>query len=214
MTSVSIENALWAAGLLGHAVLFFVLVHRGRARRFPVLTSLIAYTGLQSVFCFELYRVGTPIQMYLYFWRSTAIGYVLQVAFILELAFAVMRSTGILVRQAFKLFLAWSAVGLLAAAILSHQLTSRHVSGWDLWDMRGTFFATSLSCLLYLALLNAVNRWHLPWRSHVMVLGQGFAVWQMVSAVVESAHIWAGWVWEDKAYDTVSWSARLKCASG
>lgn len=87
---------------------------------------------------------------------------------------------------------------------MSHALTAQNATGWDLWDLRATYFATCLKCFVYLAVLRAVNACHLPWSSHVISLGVGLALWQFVSACMDSAHIWSGWRWVDKTYDEVS----------
>ena len=209
MGAGSIEQFLWAAGLAGHAALLFVLVRRHQAQRFPIFTFLIGYNILQTLFLFGLYQKGSNHQQYVYFWWTQAFGYVLEVAFIFELALAVMQASGRLTKQAFRLFLSWSGVGVLLAALISQALTARGASGLDLWDMRATYFATCLTCFLYLAMLRAVNFWRLPWQSHVMTLGQGFAVWQFVSTFLDSVHIWSGWRWADKAFDDVGKSVYL-----
>lgn len=205
MWSIDLERFLWAAGLFGHAVLLFLLIHRHHVRRFPVFTVLVGYNVLQSVFVFWcLSHLGTPRQQYFYFWLALAVGYVLEIAFIVEIAMAVMRASGLLVKQALRHFLFWAALGSVFVALVTHGLTARKVTGWDLWDMRATYFATCVTGVLYLAMLRAVNLWQLPWRSHVMILGQGFTIWQFASTLMDSAHIWRGWRWADKGFDQVS----------
>lgn len=213
MRSISVENILWMAGLVGHAILLCLLIARSHTRHFPVFTTLVGYNISLSIFLFLLYRFGSPHQQYVYYWRATALEYVLEIAFIVELASAVMRASGLWMKKALVPFLSWSVAALGASALLSRLLTADKLQGMDLWDMRATYFATSLTCFLYFALLRAVNLWHLPWRSRVMVLGQGFAVWQLVSTLTDSAHLWSGWHWTDKVYDEVSGVAYLAILS-
>lgn len=198
------DRVFEAAGLIGHAALLFVLIIRQRARRFPILTLLMGYHVFEAIFLFCLSKVGSPRQQYFGFWWIMAFGYVVEIAFILELSFGIMRVTGIPTRQALKPFLLWSTLGAILAAPVSHALTAGKVNGWDLWDMRATYFATCLTCFLYLAMLKTVNLWHLPWRSHILTLGEGFALWQFVSTLMDTLHVWSGWRWGDKGFDYTS----------
>ncbi len=204
MLAISTDRFFEAAGLIGYAALLFVLIMRRRASRFPVFTALVVYNIIQSTFLFGLSHIGSPRQQYFGFWWSTALGYALEVGFIFELALGIIRSTGLVTRQALMPFLSWSVFGGVVAAWIADVLTTRKSQGWDLWDMRATYFATCLTCFLYLAMLKVVNRWHLPWRMHVLKLGQGFAAWQLVSTLMDTLHVWLGWIWEDRIFDEVS----------
>ena len=204
MLNISRDDVFGAAGLVGHAALLSVLLCRRRTRRFPTLTALMGYNIVESIFLHWLSQVGTTRQQYFGFWWATGLGYVLEVAFIFELAFGILRETAIPARVALRPFLTWAMLGAVIAAFASHVLTAGKASGWDLWDMRATYFATCLTCFLYLAILKAVNIWHLPWRSHVLTLGEGFAVWQFISALMDTLHVWRGWGWGDRGFDDMS----------
>lgn len=75
MWSSSFERILWATGLSGQVALLFVLSYRRHVRRFPVLTSLIAYDIIENIFLFWLYKVGSASQQYFYYWRVIAFGF-------------------------------------------------------------------------------------------------------------------------------------------
>jgi len=193
MGLTNLENALWAAGFVGHVALLAVLLKRSRWRNFPVFTLLIAYEAGVTVALFLISRYGSRHAYFLGYWVLALGDYIFQVALILEIARNVLRSTGTWIRDARKWFLFWSAVGILVAAGLCLTISPPAAKGLDLWEMRATLFTSLMTGELFLAVSAAANRLGLPWRSHVMSLGQGLVAWAIFAVLGDVAHVVTGW---------------------
>jgi len=189
----TLDNALWAAGFVGHVALFAILLLRSRWRRFPVFTSLIAYQAAVTLALFLISRHGSRHTYFVAYWGLGLGDYCFQVALIFEIARNVLRSTGTWVRDARTAFLLWSAVSTLLAAGLCLTISPPAVRGLDLWEVRATLFTSLLTCELFLSISVAANRLGIPWRGHVMALGQGLVAWAAVAVTGDVAHVATGW---------------------
>ncbi len=196
-----LDNALWVAGFVGHVALLAVLLVRSRWRNFPVFTSLIAYQAAVTVTLFLVSRYGSRHAYFLWYWILALGDYIFQVALIFEIARDVLHSTGTWVRDARMGFLFWSAVGMLLAAGLCLNISPPTTKGLDLWEMRATLFTSLLTCELFLSISTSANRLGLPWRSHVMALGQGLVAWAIIAVIGDVAHIATGWHSEFVLFD-------------
>ena len=189
----TLDNALWAAGLIGHAALLFVLVLRRRFREFPVFTFLVGFEAFRTVLLFLVFRYGTRHGYFLAYWSTGFADYLFQIALIFEIARNILRPTGTWIVDARRTFLAWSAVGLFAAAALASQIGPPQSKGFDLWDTRITVFTSLLTCELFIAMSAAANWLGLQWRSHVVALGQGIFIWAFIALLEDFAHVALGW---------------------
>ena len=188
-----LDNALWAASLLGHAALLLILFLRKRAREFPVFTFFVASEVFRTVLLFFVLRYGTKHAYFLAYWITGFGNYLFQVALIVEIGRNVLRPTGRWVLEARKSFLIFGAVGLLVAAILAFELGPSQSKGLDLWDTRVTVFTALMTCGLFLAMLTAANRLGLRWRSQVFAIGQGLFLWAFISLLGDVGHTALGW---------------------
>ncbi len=193
MGLTNLEIALWAAGFVGHLALLAVLLVRSRWRKFPVFTSLIAYQGAVTLALFLISRHGSEHTYFVAYWSLALGDYCFQVALVFEIARNVLRSVGTWVQDARRAFLLWSAVGTLLAAGLCLTISPPALSGLDLWEVRATLFTSLLTCELFLSISVAANRLGIPWRSHVMALGQGLVAWAAIAVAGDVAHVATGW---------------------
>lgn len=193
MGLTNLDIALWVAGFVGHLALLAVLLVRSRWRKFPVFTSLIAYQGAVTLVLFLISRQRSQHSYLVAYWSAALGDYCFQVALVFEIARNVLRSVGTWVREARTAFLLWSAVGTLLAAGLCLTITPPALSGLDLWEVRATLFTSLLTCELFLSISVAANRLGIPWRSHVMALGQGLVAWAAVAVAGDVAHVATGW---------------------
>jgi hypothetical protein len=187
------DNALWAAGFIGHVALVLVLVIRKRVREFPVFTGYIGFQALTTILLFLVSRDGTRHGYFLVYWITGFTDYIFQIAVIFEVARDVLRPTGTWVRDARRAFLAWGLGGLMAAATLALQIGPPQSKVFDLWDVRVTVFTSLLTCGLFLSMSAAANRLGLQQRSYVFALGQGFFAWTFCSLLEEFGHAIFGW---------------------
>jgi hypothetical protein len=188
-----LDNALWAAGFVGHAALVLVLVLRKRVREYPVFVSLLAFEALTTAVLFVVSRHGSHHAYFLAYWITGFADYAFQVALIYEIARDILRPTGSWVQDARNSFLIWGTVGLVLAAALAMQIGPPESKGLDLWDVRITVFTSLLTCELFIAMSAAANRLGLQRRSYVVALGQGITVWAFSSLLEEFGHVIFGW---------------------
>jgi hypothetical protein len=193
MNLSNLDNALWAASLVGHVALVFVLIFRKRVRDFPIFTVFLTYEAFTTVLLFLVSRIGSHHAYFLAYWITGFANYAFQLALILEVARDVLRPTGTWVRDARRAFLGWGAAGLITAALLALQLGPPQSKGFDLWDTRITVFTSVLTCGLFLAMATAATDLGLQWRSHVVALGEGLFVWAFVALLEDFAHAALGW---------------------
>jgi hypothetical protein len=193
MTLSTLDNALWAGGLIGHVALVLVLVLKKRVRDFPVFTGFIGFEILTTVVLFVVLRRGSRHAYFLAYWITGFGDYFFQLAVILEVARDVLRPTGAWVREARQAFIGWGTAGLIASAGLSLLIGPPQARGFDLWDVRITVFTSLLTIELFIAMSAAANRLGLQQRSYVFAIGQGFFIWMLISLIEELGHTVLGW---------------------
>ena len=101
------DEALWAAGLVGNAVLFAALILRQRWRGFPVFSVLIGFYVARTVLLFAMYRYSSAIWYARVYWFAASMDFGLQLGVVWEVARIVMRPTGTWVQDARKQFFLW-----------------------------------------------------------------------------------------------------------
>lgn len=206
MTLSTLDKVLWAASLLGHAALTFVLVFRKRWRDFPVFTSFVVYEALTTILLVVVSSKGSRHAYFLAYWITAFGNYAYQVAVIYEIARDVLRPTGRWVREARRSFLLWGGLGLVVAAVLALQLGPTQSRGLALWDARTEVFTSLLICELFLAMSAAANRLGLQRRSYVVALGAGITVWACVALLQDFARAALGW---DRKFVTLSYAGMV-----
>src|ERR1700733_2513710 len=193
MNLTALENILWAAGFIGHAALFLVLLIRRRWRQFPILTYLIAYQLIETIVLFLVFRFGTHQNYVDIYWAAVVVDFLFQLALIFEIARVVLRPTGTWVRDARSSFIVVGAIGAAIALALCLMVKPIMPSVFGIWGVRANLFTALLDCELFLAMLYASNRLGLEWRNHVMGLAQGLTAWAFGSVVSDMVHIIFGW---------------------
>jgi hypothetical protein len=193
MNFTTLENILWAAGLVGVAALLVVLLYRQRWQQFPVFTCFVAYSTLVSAGMFFIAKYSTPRVYRNTYWVTGGGDILFQLGLIFEIARNVLRPTGTWVRDARSSFVLWGLTGTAFAIGLCLAIKAPLGSTAGIWEIRGDLFTALLDCELFLAMLFASNKLGLEWRNHVMSLAQGLTVWAFVSAVSDLASIFLGW---------------------
>ena len=193
MTLSTLDNVLWAAGLVGNAALLFILVLRGRWREYPVLTSDMAFQVLRTVLLVLVHEHGSRHAYFLAYWITGFADYVFQVALIFEIARVVLRPTGRWILDARRSFLLWGGAGCLAAAAFAMMIGPPQARGLDLWEVRTTVFTSLLTCELFIAVSAAANRLGLQRRNYVIAIGQGLTIWAFSSLLGDFGRVIYGW---------------------
>ena len=193
MTLSTLDNALWAAGLVGNAALLLILVVKGRWKEYPVLTSDMGFQVLRTVLLYLVHAHGSRHAYFLAYWATGVADYVFQVALIYEIARVVLRPTGRWILDARRAFVTWGVAGCLAAAALAMAIGPPQARGFDLWDVRITIFTSLLTCELFIAVSAAANRLGLQRRNYVIAIGQGLTIWAFSSLLEEFGRVIYGW---------------------
>ncbi len=189
-----LDNALWAAGLIGNAALLFVLLYRGRGKTFPAFAAWIAFEILFSVLLVLINRFASYSVYAWTYWSGAIVDVALQIAVVIEIARIVLRPTGAWSADARGRFVGIGAAGAIVAMALAWGAHPSAPTSLDAWEMRASLFTSILICELFTAVLMASQQLGLVWRSHVMRLGQGLTVWAIVSFAVDAAHSYYGGV--------------------
>jgi hypothetical protein len=193
MTFTALQNVLWGSGFIGHVVLLAVLIFRRQAKTFPVFTAWTAYQIVDTISLFLVSRVAGQRIYFDAYWLFAFGDYALQFGLIYEIARDVLRPTGSWIQDARSWFFLWGSVGLLLAAGLALKLAPAGSTGFEIWTARSWIFVSLVTCELYLSMCAAANRLGLQWRSHVMALGEGLALWAAASLLADAAQYIAGW---------------------
>lgn len=211
MTLTALDSALWAAGFVGHVALLSVLVSRGRWKQFPVFSAMIAFEIVNTATLFLISPKERPDTYYLAYWISSFADCAFQIGLIFEIARAVLRPAKAWVQDARASFLGWSAVGIALATAVVFSINTSAARGIALWQVRTILFTSVLTLELFLSMSAAANRLGLPWRSHVMAVGQGIAALAVTSVLSDIGHMHYGWSHEFVIFDYVSEVVYLGC---
>jgi hypothetical protein len=193
MDLTALDNVLWAAGFVGHAALFLVLLIRRRWHQFPILTCLIAYQVIDTITLFLVFRYGSNHSYIVTYWSADVIDFLFQLGLIFEIARVVLRPTGTWIRDARSSFILAGSIGAAVALALCLMVKPVMPSALSIWAIRATLFTALLDCELFLAMLYSSNRLGLEWRNHVMALAQGLTLWAFGGVASDIAHILLGW---------------------
>lgn len=188
-----LDNALWAAGLIGHVALALVLFIRRRAFEVPVLTAFACFSAVRTLVLLGLYRFGSKHSYFLGYWLTGGLDYLFQVALISEIARGILRPAGRWVIEARKLFLVFGTAGIVLSGLFALRIGPPQSRGLDLWDTRITVFTSLITCELFIAMSFAANRLGLRRRCHLVAFGQGLFAWGFCALLENLGHTILGW---------------------
>ncbi len=187
----SIDDFLWAFGIVGELLLLAILIFRGSYKLFPVFTVYIVWLTISDPLL--LLVLGQHHDQYgpLYyrvFFAFTVIQYALELGVLLEIASAVLRP----VRQMFSLKFSLVFLALMAAVALGAFLITAHVNAATLSHPRTYFMISTTMAILrlvtFLMIAGCSQLLGLSWKNHVLQLTAGLAFYGVVTLIVELAH--------------------------
>ena len=179
---------LWAAGFLEHAALLIVLIIRRRWKTFPVFTVLIGFSTFRTLILVTIYKYGSPAQYSYVYWGASFLDVALQIGIIYELARIILKPTGTWVHDARKMFWLYGAVGAIIAAAIAYGINPSAPATLEFWTEKGMLFSAMLTLELCATMLFASAHLGLIGGSHVMRLGQGWAIWAVAALITEGAY--------------------------
>jgi hypothetical protein len=187
-----LDGILWAASFVGHVALLCVLTLRVRWKTFPIFTALVGFDTFRTIALYLIYAHGSRLWYARIYWACTVVDFALQIGVVLEMARIVLRPTGTWVRDARKQFVLWALIGVGLAMVLAWGVSPPGLKAKEVWEVRGNLFTSLVTCELVLVMALASTRLGLGWRSHVMALGQGLAVWSIVAVAVDGIQSYLG----------------------
>lgn len=187
-----LDFALWVANFLGEAVLFSILIYRGRWREFPVFTVLIGFEAAVPAVQYLIFLRGYRVWYTRIYWTYALLDFALQLGVVWEIARIVMRPTGTWFRDARKQFLLGGAAGILMAAALPWLVSPPAATLLHRLEVRGNLFTALVICELIAVVTRTSKSLGLGWRNHVMALGNGWTVWAVVCILVDGLHSYFG----------------------
>jgi hypothetical protein len=192
MNLSQLDNALWAAGFVGHVALLATLLFRGRWRAFPVFTVLIAFDSALTIALYLLYKYASHTWYAHVYWSADVVDFCLQLALVAEIARIVLSPTGSWIRDARKQFLLFGGIGIGVAALLALGVSPPGLRAKEVWEVRGSLFTSLVTCELVVVLGFSAARLGLGWRNHVIALAQGLGIWAMVAAFADGIQSYVG----------------------
>jgi hypothetical protein len=187
-----LDEALWAAGILGHAALLLILLVRRRARNFPTFTAYISLQILSTAVLYADYRFFNWAKYTNIYWLVAGLDFFLLLGVLVEVSFAVLRPNRQWIGDSRRSILALSLLGLLIAFGLTFWVHPSRPASLSVWEDRANLFTSILTCELFTAILLTSQRTAAHWRSHIMGLGIGLTVWAIMCFIVEGMHAYWG----------------------
>ena len=180
---------LWASGVVGHALLFAVLLARGRCRQFPWFTALIGANVGRSLLLYLLSSHGNPEIYRIAYWDlALLVDGFLQLAVVLELARRVFRPLGYWAPDVRRAFLFLVGASVIVAAALAWLAAPRALSWRDNLAVKGSFFSSALLGELLIGMIALSATVGLPWKTHVARIAQGLGLFSLLDMLIEGAH--------------------------
>lgn len=204
MHLTGLDFLFWAAGFLLHAVLLFILWIRGRAKSFPIFTSLILLNVVRTMALFLIQQYGTKAQYFYTFWSLAVVDVALQLGVVFEVSSRVFRPGGKWAVDIRGGLVSW----IFASVIIAVGLTWIPTTPTTLWMqvvlIKGSFFSAALLSELFVGMLLVSATAGLPWKSHVARIARGLGIYSVVTVLIETANACFGLKSGSQVYDELS----------
>lgn len=187
-----IELLLWAAGAASEVVLVAVMAIRRRVKTFPAFTCFIAVTVLKSSVLFLIYLHGSRGAYFDTYVAFLILDLTLQLAVVFEMAARVFRPAGVWSREVTRNLISLAILSFALATGLA-LLAQPHVQTiGKAAIIRFDLFSSVLISTLFVGFVALSVRAGLPWRTHVARISQGWAVYQVLGVIDETARACLG----------------------
>ena len=188
----AIDKSLVFSGPILDVALCFTMFFKRRWSSYPALFLFVAIDLVASVVLYLASPTGTtPLYTRLYV-GFDVLSFVLQLSILFEVARAVLKPAGVWIKEAFKPLVLTACFGALVALGASIFLHPNSVHGPESIQLRAEIFTGLLSCELVIAMMLSASEVGLPWRSHVMAIGQGLMLWSLIATTVEGTSAYIG----------------------
>jgi hypothetical protein len=199
-----LDQSLWAATFLEDLILVFVLLLRGRVRRFPIFTALISLDIVRTIALLLIEHSGIRATYFYTYWSLALLDVVLQVGLVFRIAFHVFRPTGRWARDTVRGLIALVVVSLAIATILTWIPNPAVVLWLQIVLLKGNFFSALLLSELSVGIFALSVRAGLSWTTHVARIMQGFVAYSLCTLALETARTYFGVTQSSHVYDNLS----------
>ncbi len=165
---------------------------KGRWRDYPALLLLTSFDLLSAVALYLTDPTGySRSYAHLYLAFDVA-SFLLQAWLLYEIAGNVLRPAGIWSRAAMKPLLLAGGSGAVLALIASMYLRPSGLHGPQALQLQAEVFTGLITCELVIAMMLSAKEVGLAWRSHIMAIGQGLMLYQLVTVSVQGFAAYLG----------------------
>jgi len=183
-----LDIALWALDPMLRLVLVLVLTLKVRWRVVPWFATWIAYGLLYTLSCFLAYRFGSKESYRVVYWIGALGDFLLQIAVVAEIARSALKRDGQWVEGAKKALIPSLTLGPTFAVVLTIYITPAASNVLDGLAARASLFSTVLVCFLFVAVIRAMQKLGLDWRSYIARESFGLTVWTLSAFAIDTLH--------------------------
>jgi hypothetical protein len=189
----AVDRLFWATGSVGQIVLLIVLFSRGRAKQFPIFTTLVASSFLKTSAMYFVYRYCSGRAYYYTYWISGAEDMLLQLGIVYEVASHIFAPLGRWAPDVRSSFIRLIGVSILVDIALTALASPARNGLLETVIVRGTFFSSTLMTELFVGLVVLSATAGFPWRTHVARIAQGLGAYSFVGVLIDTTTSWMGW---------------------
>jgi hypothetical protein len=178
----------WAAGLVGHVLIFLVLLLKRRVSAFPCFTSLIVANIANALILYAVASAGSKRLYLIAYFGFAVLDVLLQFAVSYELAKHIFCPTGVWIADLRKSFLFIVGASFpIAIALALFPVPPEKIALAAVLD-RLNIFVAALQCELLVGMIMASAIAHLPWKTHVARIAQGLGLYSLVGLLADTGH--------------------------
>jgi hypothetical protein len=188
MQALSLDSALWLAGILGEVLLLAILLMRRAYRTFPVFVVWVSVTILLEPVFYWLANHLTHETYLKAFFALSFPQFLLELGVLVEIAVNVLRPVNKALPRGILIFLAVAVVvvGIVGFFFTAHLNAATLAHPRPYFVMSTTMAILRLVTFLLIAALSQVLG--IGWKNHVLQLASGLAFYAAVTLIVELAH--------------------------
>lgn len=186
-----LDDLLWVSGLILNVALLILLVWHGGWKQFRFFTCWIAYEAALAVALMALSICGAWHWYSQVYWTNLWPDFLLQLGFVVELAWIVLRRNDRWLPGARDLLVLSGVAALAVAASLSWLIHPPH-GRYSAWDLRSDVFTSLVLCQLLVAITVIANRLSASWPRHSRAVAQGITGWCVVTLMVNALQSYFG----------------------
>lgn len=200
----ALDKFLWVTGFAGELVLLVVLFYRRRARSFPIFTSLIAFSVVQTITMYFVYLHLPHRVYYCGYWTLGTINMLIELGVVYEIASHVFAPLGKWAPDVRHSFIRLVGASVLVALILMLLASPARTRLMETVVTRGTFFSSALMTELFVGLVVLSAGAGLPWKTDAARIAQGWGIYSLVSVVKDTFMSWLGWAHQASTIELLS----------